>query len=60
VKPGDLVVPRKSRADLLTDIGFFTGQHDEYERKMIVWGSGKVQFLEYWEEKYYEVISKTR
>jgi hypothetical protein len=25
-----------------------------------VWGSGKVQFLEYWEEKYYEVISETR
>ena len=59
MKPGDLIYPKKVHRDLPTEIhlGFFTGQHDQHGRKMIMWMNGKVLFLEDWEEKYYEVIS---
>lgn len=62
MKPGDLIYPKKIHRDLPSDIhlGLFTGLHDELERKMIMWANGKVQYLEDWEEKYYEVISETR
>jgi hypothetical protein len=61
VKPGDLIYPKKIHMDLPSDIhlGLFTGLYDEFERKMIMWANGKVQYLEDWEEKYYEVISET-
>ncbi len=60
MKPGDLIYPKKIHRDLPADIhlGLFIGQHDEFERKMIMWANGKVQYLEDWEEKYYEVISE--
>jgi len=58
MKHGDMIYPKKIHSDLPMDIhfGIFTGQYDEFGRKMIMWVNGKVHHLEDWEEKYYEVI----
>ena len=63
MKVGDLLYPKRDHLDLpkSLQLGIFTGQFDEHGRKLILWPvSGRIAYIEEWEEKYYEVLSETR
>ena len=57
-----MIYPRKIHMDLPTSvhIGIFTGERDEFDRKIILWSTGRSSYIEDWEENYYEVYSEDR
>ena len=59
MKPGDLIYPTKKHRDLPRRIyiGIYTGENDQFNRKIILWWNGTTGYLEEYEERYYEVIS---
>ncbi len=60
MKRGDLIQPIPVFRDSphSRTLGLVTGEEDEHGRKVIMWHDGHLRSLEYWEEKYYEVIQR--